>query len=91
MSAQARRFPLLSKYKPFDLPALSINKERFPEVSYFQILLLGWSVKNTFPYISLAGPSVKLNCLDIKVGLDPGNIIEVSTLSIYKLSVFWKA
>ena len=36
-----------------------------PSVSYFQILLLGWSVKKIFPYLSTAGPSVKENCFEI--------------------------
>src|SRR5690606_31824633 len=60
--------PLLSKNIPLERPALSINKVSWPSISYFQILLLGWSVKNIFPFLSVAGPSVKENSFEIKTG-----------------------
>src|SRR5690606_2973930 len=62
MSAQAIRSPSLLKYMPLDLPDFSVKVLSAPEAwDHLIILLLGWSVKNTFPSLSTAGPSVKPN------------------------------
>jgi hypothetical protein len=45
-------------------------------------VLLGWSVKNTFPFLSTAGPSVKIKPLPILMSL-------ASFLIIKELSSIW--
>src|SRR5437868_788666 len=56
-SAQAIRSPLRSNHMPFDLPHGFIHSETEPSTLHFMIRSLGWSVKNTFPERSVAGPS----------------------------------
>src|SRR5690606_39598255 len=59
ISAQVIRSPSLLKYIPLDLPDSSVKVLSSPEEKdHLIILLLGWSVKNTFPSLSTAGPSV---------------------------------
>jgi hypothetical protein len=52
-------------------PCAIYETDRFPSVSYFHILLLGWSVKKTFPFYQLPALPVKLNCLEINLGIAP--------------------
>src|SRR5690606_5963258 len=83
MSAQAIIFPSLSKAIPLDRPVPSKNNEMLLlSASHLKILSFGWSVKNTFPHVSTAGPSTKLKPVLIISKLPLGiGIVGVSTLS----------
>src|SRR6266511_3232650 len=58
-SAQATRFPSLSKYVPLERPdGFSQSVAARSSAFHFTMRWLGWSVKKTLPSLSAAGPSV---------------------------------
>ena len=60
-SAQAHRRPWPSKHSPLARPAGWRNVDSLPSTLHSKMRSLGWSVKNTLPFASQAGPSVNAN------------------------------
>ena len=74
-SAQAQRLPWASKHRPLDRPQGFMKVVSLPSVLHFMIRSLGWSVKNTLPWASAAGPSVNSNPPASTVSFAPGAMI----------------